>query len=146
MPSQTPPPTFFTLTGIFAHRYDPCVVQTFDTISTIVSIDSSGLLPDPFNNRFESTTGKWFSYQQMQEYDRQIAVFQKVYTYNSNQSFQQTATNPAKSYTFINYKELADYNAGIAIINKLYNVKPGHFLQDIFYLPFPPFNQFPNPP
>lgn len=143
--SQTPPPTFFTLSGIFAHRYDPCIVQTFDYISTQTYIDTSGLLPDPFNNRFETTKGKWFSFQQMQEYDRQINIFRKVYIHNSNQSFQQTATNPAKPYKFCTYKEMTDYNAGLGIINKLYNVNPGLYLNDIFYLPFPPFNQFPDP-
>ena len=35
MPFQTPPPTFFTIDGIYSHRYDQSVIATFDAISTI---------------------------------------------------------------------------------------------------------------
>jgi hypothetical protein len=146
-PFQTPPPCFFTINGIFAERYSPYVKDTFDYISTIVSIDSSGILPDPFNNRFESTKGKYFSFQQLEEYDRQIALFQRVYAYNSNQYFTQTKANPARPFKFCTYKEFNDFRSATGIINKLYNVNEGLFLTDIFILPFPPFTaSFPPPP
>jgi hypothetical protein len=143
---QTPPASFFTIDGIFQHRYDPSVVSTFNAISTIVNIDSSGILPDPFNNRMESTKGKYMSFQQMQEYKRQIATFQRVYKYNYNQWICQTPSNPAQAYRFITYKELNDYRASLAIINKLYNVSEVFDIQNMFVVPFPPFAPgFPNP-
>jgi hypothetical protein len=146
-PFQTPPPSFFSINGIYAHRFDPSVVSTFDAISTLVSTTTSGLLPDPFNNRFLNPPGKFMSYQQIQDYRRQIALFQKVYSYNLCEYETQTVQKPAKPYKFITMTEQADFLQGTGIINKLYNTVPGFTLQEIFILNFPPFTaSFPPPP
>ena len=143
VPFQTPPPTFFTIDGIYSHRYDQSVIATFDAISTMTG--SAGL-PDPFNNRFNVRTGQMMSYQQLQNYREQIATFQRVYAYNYRQSTIQTVTNPATSYRFITYKEKGYYNEGIGIISKLYNDVEDLTLNQIFVFQFPPFApSFPSP-
>ena len=80
-PYQTPPASFFTINGIYSHRYDPSVISTFDTISTTMGVLG---LPDPFNNRFNDPPGKVMSYQQLSDYRPQITTFQRVYKHNLN--------------------------------------------------------------
>jgi hypothetical protein len=138
-PFQTPPASFFTIEGIYAHRYDPSVVATFDTISTTVGAIG---LPDPFNNLINNPPGKFMSFQQLSDYRRQIALFQRVYNFNKNQSTIQTATYRAVPYRFLTYKEKNDYDEGVGIINKLYNVQSDLGLSNIFIFKFPPFGQF----
>lgn len=146
VPFQTPPPSFFSINGIYAHRFDPCVISTFDAISTFVSSTTSGLLPDPFNNRFVNPPDKSMSYQQILDYKRQITLFQKVYSHNLNEYNTQTVQRPAKPYKFITMTEQTDFLQGTGIINKLYNTVPGLSVQEIFILNFPPFTaSFPPP-
>lgn len=140
-PFQTPPASFFTINGIYAHRYDSSVVATFNTISTNVGVLG---IPDPFNNRFNNPPGKVMSYQQLFDYRRQIGIFQKVYNYNKNQSTMQSSIYRAIPYRFVTYKEKSDFDEGVGIINKLYNVEPKLSLSNIFIFQFPPFGQFPT--
>lgn len=140
-PFQTPPATFFTIEGIYAHRYDPSVLSTFNTISTNVGAEG---LPDPFNNRFNNPPGKTMSYQQLFEYRRQIDIFQRVYNFNQHQSTLQSSTYRAIPYRFTTYKEKNAFDEGTGIINKLYNVEPDLNLSNIFIFQFPPFGQFPT--
>lgn len=140
-PFQTPPANFFDINGIYAHRFDQSVIATFNTISTTVGAYS---LPDPFNNRFNNPPGKVMSFQQLSDYKRQIAVFQRVYNYNKNQSTMQTSTYRAIPYRFVTYKEKSDFDNGVGIITKLYNTEPNLSLSNIFIFQFPPFGQFPT--
>ena len=146
-PFQTPPPSFFTIEGIYAHRFDPSVISTFNEISTIVSSTTSGILPDPFCNRFLNPPGKFMSYKQLQDYRRQIGLFQQVYAHNLCEYQNQTQKKPAKPYKFMTMTEQSDFLEGAGIINKLYNTIPGLSLPEIFILNFPPFTaSFPSPP
>ena len=143
IPTQTPPNGFFTVEGIYAHRYDISVISTFNTLS---SIAGAAGLPDPFNNRSNIPPGQTMSYAQLQDYRRQIELFQTVYACNEYQSTIQTVANPAKPFRFVTYKQFNDYRQGLGIISKVYNVVEGLSLTDIFIFKFPPFGQFPNPP
>lgn len=140
-PFQTPPASFFTINGIYAHRYDQSVIATFDTISTNVGVLG---LSDPFNNRFNNPPGKVMSFQQISDYKRQIDIFQKVYSYNKNQSTMQSTAYRAIPYRFLTYKEKNEFDEGTGIISKLYNVEPALGLSNIFIFQFPPFGQFPT--
>lgn len=142
-PFQTPPANFFTINGIYAHRYDPSVIATFNLISTNVGVLD---IPDPFNNRFNNPPGKTMSFQQLSDYRRQIDLFQRIYNYNRNQSTIQTQTPNYRAipYRFVTYKEKNDFDEGVGIITKLYNVEPNLSLSNIFIFQFPPFGQFPT--
>lgn len=145
-PFQTPPPDFFTITGIYQHRYDPSVVSTFNEISTIINVTYGGVLPDPFNNRFEDPPGKMWSFGQYNRYNRLFQLFRCVYAHNSNQSTIQTVSNPAKPYKFCTFSEYNDFKESVGLVQQLYNVEPGLSIEQIFVLPFPPFAQsFPPP-
>jgi hypothetical protein len=68
------------------------------------------------------------SQQQLLQYSNQIALFRKVYTYNSNAYVNYVSTAVASPstqrapiyYRFINYQEYTQYKASVALINKLY--------------------------
>lgn len=146
IPFQTPPPSFFSIEGIYAHRFDPSVISTFDAISTLVSSTTSGLLPDPFCNKFLDPPGKLMSYKQLMDYIRQIDIFKNVYSHNLCEYQSQTQQKLAKPYKFQTSTEQADFLEGTGIINKLYNTIPGLSIQEIFILNFPPFTaSFPPP-
>ena len=145
-PFQTPPPGFFTVGGIYQHRYDPSVVATFNQISTMTYVDSSGVLDDPFNNPYNVFLGQFLSIGQLDEYKQQFSLFRTVYQYNSNQWVTQTKANPARPYRFYLPSDQSTFRQSLGIVNKLYNVVEGLSLTDIFILPFPPFAaSFPNP-
>ena len=141
--TQTPPAGFFTIEGIYTHRYDPCVVSTFNSISTIAGNQGRA---DPFQNPRNQSLSQSYSFLQLQEYRRQLGVFQRVYEYNACQSTIQTVSRPAAPFNFITYKDLNDYRAALALIDKIYNVKQGYTVENMFVYKFPPFGSFPNPP
>jgi len=141
--TQTPPATFFTIDGIYPHRYDPSVISTFNSISTITGQQG---FADPFQNPRNQSLSQTYSYFQLQEYRRQLGVFQRVYDYNACQSTIQTVSRPAVPFTFVTYKDLNDYRAALALIDKIYNVKEGLTVENMFVYKFPPFGSFPNPP
>jgi hypothetical protein len=61
------------------------------------------------------------SQQQLTQYSNQIALFRKVYTYNSNAYVEYEKTlKPPIYYRFISYQEYTQYKASVALINKLY--------------------------
>lgn len=142
IPTQTPPNGFFTIEGIYSHRYDQSVISTFNSISSIAGANNRS---DPFNNRYNIPIGQTMSYAQLQDYRRQIGLFQTVYACNEYQSTIQTVANPAKPFKFVTYKQFNDYRQGLGIISKIYNVVEGLNLTDIFIFQFPPFGQFPSP-
>lgn len=141
--TETPPSGFFTIEGIYPHRYDTCVVSTFNSISTI-----EGQLgrADPFQNPRNQSLSQTYSYVQLQEYRRQLGVFQRAYEFNACQSTIQTVARPAAPFQFTTYKEYMDYRAALALIDKIYNVKPGYTVENMFVFNFPPFGSFPSPP
>ena len=141
--TQTPPAGFFTIDGIYAHRYDPCVITTFNSISTISGNQG---LADPFQNPRNQSLSQSYSFLQLQEYRRQLGVFQRVYEYNACQSTIQTVSRPAAPFNFVTYTEFNDYRAALALIDKIYNVKQGYTIENMFVYKFPPFGSFPNPP
>jgi hypothetical protein len=146
VPTQTPPPGFFTIEGIYAQRYNPCVVSTFNTISNINAIQTSNLKPDPFNNLTENIFVKNLSFAQKNEYQRQLGLFRNVYGYNLNQWRKQTPQNPARPYKFMTSSEFYDYQQSIGLMYKLYNVNTQYPLSNLFIMPFPPFtSSFPPP-
>jgi hypothetical protein len=140
-PFQTPPANFFTIEGIYSHRFDRSVIATFDLISTTVGAAGT---PDPFNNPTNNPPVKALSFQQLSEYKRQIDLFQRVYNYNRNQSTMQTQTYRAVPYRFLTYKEKNDFDEGVSLVSKMYNVQPNLGLSNIFIFKFPPFGQFPT--
>lgn len=142
VPTQTPPSSFFNINGIYANRYDPSVISTFNSISTIHGQNGTS---DPFANPRNDPLNKQFSYFQLQEYRRQIAVFQRVYDFNACQSTMQTIAQPARQFHFTTYKDLYDYREALAFIDKMYNVKPGYTVENMFIYNFPPFGTYPNP-
>ncbi len=75
------------------------------------------------------------SFNQAQDYNNQISLFTKVYTYNSNAYFtsQSTDTTPIY-YNFKTYQELTQYKSSVGLINKLY---PFNIISDIWVFPFP---------
>jgi hypothetical protein len=68
------------------------------------------------------------SQQQLMQYSNQIALFRKVYAYNSNAYVNYVSTsiiapsvnNAPIYYRFISYQEYTQYKASVALINKLY--------------------------
>jgi hypothetical protein len=140
--TQTPPAGFFTIEGIYPHRYDSCVVSTFNSISTITGNQG---LADPFQNPRNESLSRSYSFLQLQEYRRQLGVFQRVYEYNACQSTIQTVARPAAPFNFVTYKDFNDYRAALALIDKIYNVKPGFTIENMFVYKFPPFGSFPRP-
>jgi hypothetical protein len=65
---------------------------------------------------------------QLLQYSNQIALFKKVYTYNSNAYVNYVSTaivspsinNSPIYYRFISYQEYTQYKAAVALVNKLY--------------------------
>lgn len=68
------------------------------------------------------------SQQQLLQYSNQIALFRKVYAYNSNAYVNYVSTAVASPstqqapiyYRFISYQEYTQYKASVALVNKLY--------------------------
>ena len=57
-------------------------------------------------------------------YGRQLALFHKVYTVNSNAYIDYAVTgNAPMYYNFATYKEKYEYNSAVALVNKLYDFK-----------------------
>jgi len=135
----TPPPDFFTVSGIYSQRTTECVRTTFDRLYA-QQLTVNPALPDPFNNRTMRIFGQQMSYAQQQYYERLIGLFKKVYAYNSAAYTLagKTGTQPSY-YTFETSSELSRFREANAIINKLYNVDPYYPLSSLFFLPFPPF-------
>ncbi len=75
------------------------------------------------------------SMMQAKQYNNQLSLFQKVYSYNSNAYFtsQTTGSNPVY-YTFRTYTELNDYKASVGLVNKLYNFD---IMKEVWTFPFP---------
>lgn len=143
---QTPPPGFFSIEGIYQHRFDPCVVETFNQISNVVTSNSMNLLPDPFNNPTNNPPVKFLSYQQYTKYKNQLDLFRRVYKYNLCQWQNQTISEPAQPYLFATSEEFYTFNESVGLVNKLYNVNPQYNLSNMFIMPFPPFAaSFPPP-
>ena len=77
------------------------------------------------------------SYNQYKNYNNQLSLFKKVYTYNSNAYFgsQVSGVSPIY-YRFRDYNELTEYKAGVALVNKLYNF---NLMAELWTFPFPIF-------
>jgi hypothetical protein len=61
------------------------------------------------------------SHQQAQQYNKQLQLFYKVYTHNSNAYVNYVNTGIAPIYyTFKTYSEKYEYNSAIGLVNKLY--------------------------
>jgi hypothetical protein len=61
------------------------------------------------------------SQQQAQQYNKQLQLFYKVYTHNSNAYVNYVDTGvPPMYYTFKTYLEKHEYNSAVALVNKLY--------------------------
>ncbi len=64
------------------------------------------------------------SQNQAHKYGQQLALFQKVYTINSNAYINYASTGQTPIYyNFSTYKEKYEYNSAVALVNKLYDFK-----------------------
>lgn len=138
---DSPPACFFNLGGIYGQRFVQPVVTTFDRLyALIVATDPSNAI-DPFNNTDEKRWVQQLSQTQLREYENQLAVFRKVYTYN--QAAYSCAVHGAKGtpqyYRFKSQTEFSQFKAGVALVQKLYEVSEKYPLGCLFFLPFPPF-------
>lgn len=62
------------------------------------------------------------SQHQAMQYNEQMQLFRKVYSFNSNAYVSSRATSSAPIYySFASYKELSQYKASLGLINKLYS-------------------------
>ena len=137
----TPDASFFNIQGIYAMRFVPPYIGTFNSLyAYIQSVDPCGNLSDPFNNLTNELYVKHMSQSQQRIYASQIRIFQRVYTYNYNAYLAgQVLNKPPIYYTFASSSELTQFNAALALILKLYNVNPLYPVQCLFWIPFPPF-------
>jgi hypothetical protein len=93
--------------------------STFSTLSSL-SYSAANVPLSPY-----VTT---LSQQQLLEYTNQIALFRKVYAYNSNAYVNYVSTAVASPsaqrapiyYRFITYQEYTQYKASVGLVNKLY--------------------------
>ena len=140
----SPPESFFNIDGIYSQRFVPPVQATFDSLysylKTVAFSVSGEPVPDPYNNPTNTSYVKHMSQGQRKNYQQQIDIFRKVYSYNlaAYQRAQQLNTVPIY-YRFRTSSELVQFNGALGLINKLYNVNPLYPLQCLFWLPFPPF-------
>ena len=129
-----PPASFYNIQGLAGWLNQNPESKQYFVGQTVVSpflyamtssISSTGY--DPANvplAPFVTT----LSQQQLLQYSNQIALFRKVYTYNSNAYVNYVSTAVASPstqqapiyYRFINYQEYTQYKASVALINKLY--------------------------
>ncbi len=138
---DTPPACFFNLGGVYQQRFAQPVVTTFDRLyALIVATDPSNAI-DPFNNTNERREVQQMSQSQRREYENQLSIFRKVYSYNEA-AYRCAAlgiTSGPQYYRFQNQTEFAQYRAGVALVNKLYEVNEKYPMTCLFFLPFPPF-------
>ena len=152
-----PPASFYNIQGLagwlnqnpsakqyFVNQSDvsPYLLPMTSTLST-VGYNPANVPLAPF-----VTT---LSQQQLMQYSNQIALFRKVYAYNSNAYVDYTITlKPPIYYRFISYQEYTQYKASVALVNKLYPFTamanqysngvlddPGFFPDRSWVIPFP---------
>jgi hypothetical protein len=134
----TPPPEFFTITGIYSQRTAGCVRDTFDRLDASQSAIYG--TKDPFNNNNMNIYVQQLSYAQQVYYQQLLTLFQKVYAYNSAAYLYAGVHNTTpRYYNFQTSSELSEFRQASALINKLYNQVPFYPVSSIFFLPFPPF-------
>ena len=129
-----PPASFYNIQGLAGYLNQNPESKQYFVGQTVVSpflyamtssLSSTGY--DPANvpiAPFVTT----LSQQQLLQYSNQIALFRKVYAYNSNAYVNYVSTAVASPstqqapiyYRFINYQEYTQYKASVALINKLY--------------------------
>ncbi len=72
---------------------------------------------------------------QAKQYNTQLNLFRKVYTYNSNAYiFSQANGTPPIYYNFRTYTEYNDYKSATALVNKLYSFD---VITKLWVFPFP---------
>jgi hypothetical protein len=124
--NSIPPACFYNIQGLDGWlNTNPSYKQYF-----------AGLLPyliKPITSSLSSSGYKYenvplcsdvtvLSFQQAQQYNQQLRLFQKVYSYNSNayvDNYNNNGPGPIY-YTFADYKELTNYKASVQLVNKLY--------------------------
>ena len=129
-----PPASFYNIQGLAGYLNQNPESKQYFVGQTVVSpflyamtssLSSTGY--DPANvplAPFVTT----LSQQQLLQYSNQIALFRKVYAYNSNAYVNYVSTAVASPstqqapiyYRFITYQEYTQYKASVALINKLY--------------------------
>jgi len=144
---NTPDPCFFNINGIYAMRYTAPFSWTFDSLYNYISSDInfrdiSNLIhyPDPYSYQGATTSVKYMSNQQKDQYESQLTLFRQVYAFNYA-AYVYAATNNIIPvyYRFKCSSELQTYNASLGLVNKLYNVSELFPYTCLFYMPFPPF-------
>jgi hypothetical protein len=104
--------------------------------------DISNLInyPDPYSYQGATTSVKYMSNQQKDQYESQLTLFRQVYAFNYA-AYVYAATNNKIPvyYRFKCSSELQTYNASLGLVNKLYNVSELFPYTCLFYMPFPPF-------
>jgi len=63
------------------------------------------------------------SFNQLQQYQQQIQLFQRVYAFNSNAYITSLTSTPPIYYSFTSYQELMTYKSSVGLINRLYPMR-----------------------
>ena len=136
-PGSNPPACFFNFGGFatFLNQNPSIKAELIDLfIPTVITSTISSLGFDAAKVPLASDVTT-LSFNQGQDYNNQISLFTKVYTYNSNAYFTSQATDTTPIYyTFKTYQELTQYKSSVGLINKLY---PFSIIGDIWTFPFP---------
>ncbi len=134
---SNPPASFFNFGGFatFLNQNSALKAELIDYFLPIVvtsTLSSLGFDAAKVPLASDVTT---LSINQGQDYNNELALFRKVYTYNSNAYFtSQAADTTPIYYNFKTYQELTQYKSSVALVNKLY---PLNIISDIWTFPFP---------
>jgi hypothetical protein len=134
---SNPPASFFNFGGFATYLNQNShlkgeIINFFLPIIVTSTLSSLGFNAEKVPLASDVTT---LSFNQGQDYNNELALFRKVYTYNSNAYFTSEATDTTPIYyNFKTYQELTQYKSAIALVNKLY---PLNIISDIWTFPFP---------
>ena len=134
---SNPPASFFNFGGFatFLNQNSALKAELIDYFLPIVvtsTLSSLGFDAAKVPLASDVTT---LSINQGQDYNNELALFRKVYTYNSNAYFTSLTNNTTPIYyTFKTYQELTQYKSATTLVNKLY---PFEILTELYAFPFP---------
>jgi hypothetical protein len=136
--NSIPPACFYNINGLAAYLNKNAPVKIalfyylFPSVVITSTMSSFGFSPASYTL---SSLVTYMQDSQLNIYNNEIALFQKVYGYNSNAYVTSLSTNKVPIYyTFKTAQELIQYRSGVSVLNKLYNFD---IISDYWSIPFP---------